>query len=85
MENISSIYQQKCISPQDLVTQIGNGWNCCTDIAASIPTTILNCLGERASAGAVTGIHLHTFLDIQPLGSLLPDAFPGITPVSWFS
>lgn len=85
MENISSIYNQKCVSPKDLVSRIKSGWSCCTDLAGSIPVTILNCLGDRASTGEITGIQLHTFLDMQPMRSLLPDAFPGITPVSWFS
>ena len=78
-------YTEKRRSPEEIAAQVQSGWSCCTDIAASIPPALMEALGQRAQAGELTGVTLHTMLDLWPMGVLGPEAFPGITPVSWFS
>lgn len=78
-------YREKLRSSEEVASQVRSGWSCCTDIAASIPPALLEALGQRAQAGELTGVTLHTMLDLWPMGALQPEAFPGITPVSWFS
>ena len=69
-----TIYQEKLCTPAEIASQIGDGWSCCTDIAAAIPPGIVNALGRRAAAGHVHGVTLHTMLDLVPLDVLAPDA-----------
>ena len=78
-------YLEKRRSPEEVAAQVQSGWSCCTDIAASIPPALMEALGQRAQAGELTGVTLHTMLDLRPMGVLRPEAYPGITPVSWFS
>ena len=78
-------YQRKLVTTHDIAAQIENGWTCCMDIAASIPVGILDAMAERARAGSLVGVKLHTLLDIMPLSCLGPEAAAGITPITWFS
>ncbi len=78
-------YRKKRTTPEWIAEQIQDGWSCCTDIATAIPPAILNALGARAAAGGVSDVTLHTMLDLVPLTALKPDAYRGVTPVSWFS
>ena len=78
-------YLEKRRSPEEVAARVQSGWSCCTDIAASIPPALMEALGQRAQAGELTGVTLHTMLDLWPMSALRPEAFPGITPVSWFS
>lgn len=75
-------YLQKRTAPEGIAGRIGSGWSCCTDIAGAIPSALLDALGQRAAAGELTDLTLHTMLDLGPLEALKA---PGITPVSWFS
>lgn len=78
------LYRQRLVSPESIAGQVQSGWACCADIAAAIPPKIMNALGQRAKAGELQNVSLHTLLDMQPLSALDEDA-AGITPVSWFS
>lgn len=80
-----TIYQEKLCTPAEIASQIGDGWSCCTDIAAAIPPGIVNALGRRAAAGHVHGVTLHTMLDLVSLDVLAPEALEHLTPVTWFS
>ena len=85
MEHIHALYKKKQTTPEGIAAQIQCGWKCCTDIAAAMPCGILNALGERAACGDITGVQIHSMLDIQPLRCFSADAAKGILPVSWFS
>lgn len=78
-------HKERLFSPSDIAAQIQSGWSCVTDIAASIPPALMDALGERAKAGDLKDITLHTMLDLWPISALSPEAAGGITPVSWFS
>lgn len=83
--DIDVLYQRKRSTPDEIAAQIGPGWSCCTDIAAAIPSAILNALGDRAAKGEICGITLHTMLDLMPLRVLEPEAANCLRLVSWFS
>lgn len=79
------LYQQRKKTAEQVAQQVESGWSCCSDIGVSIPPGILNALGNRAISGDVSGLKLHTLLDLFPLSPLTEDATKNITPVSWFS
>ena len=79
------LYQEKLRTPEEIAAQIENAWSCCTDIAAAIPSGLLNALGSRAAAGGMRGITLHTLLDLSSMHIFDREAARGVTPVSWFS
>jgi len=81
----SEQYKSKLCSAKQIADQVQSGWNCTMDIAAAIPTNIINEIGERAKAGDIKDVKLHSVLDVMPLSALSPEASQGITPVSWFS
>ncbi len=81
----TAVYQKKRMTPEEIAAQIRPGWSCCTDIAAAIPTGILDSLGAWAESGEGGACTLHTMLDLAPLTCLGQKAARSITPVSWFS
>lgn len=84
--NYNEIYHQKLMTPALVAEKVESGWTCCTDIAAAIPPALMNALGERIAKENLTGISLHTLLDLADIGFLSPDVTSlGNTPVSWFS
>lgn len=83
--DFKQLYRERRHSPAEIAARIGDGWSCCTDIAAAIPPGIVNALGRRAAAGEIHGVTLHTMLDLIPLDILKPEALQNLTPVSWFS
>lgn len=83
--NYAALYQEKRMTPEEIAAQLQPGWSCCTDIAAAIPTGILESLAACAESGDRGGCTLHTMLDLTPLACLGPEAAQTITPVSWFS
>ena len=78
-------YADKRRTPEEIAAQIGPGWQCCTDIAASIPPALMDALAVRAQQGGVEGVTLPTMLDLWPMRMLGPAGAGGITPVSWCS
>jgi len=83
--NYQEEYQNKLLSPEMIVQQVQSGWVCCADIATAIPSALVNALGDRAVAGGVEDVTLHTMLDLVPLSALSAETAGRITPVSWFS
>lgn len=83
--SLGSEYGRRRTTPDGIAAQIRDGWTVCTDIAASVPPAILEALGDRAAAGEVERVTLHTMLDLRPMSCLGAEAARGITPVSWFS
>lgn len=83
--NIQDLYQQKKRSPEEIVQEVGDGWNCAADIAAAIPPAIMNALGKASDAGAFRGVRINTLLDLAPMSAFSQEAAANLTPVSWFS
>lgn len=82
---LEKLYQNKLTTAEEIAGLVRSGWSCASDIAAAYPVGILNALGKRAEEGELSGIRLHTLLDLVPVRALEREASGGITPVSWFS
>ena len=85
MLEFKAIYREKLTTAEAIAAQVESGWSCCTDIAAAVPPALMSALGTRAAAGEIHSVTLNTMLDLQPLACFAEEAYPGITPVSWFS
>lgn len=82
---VTELYKEKLTVPEEIAARIQDGWQCCTDIAAAVPPSLMDAVGERAAAGKLHGTIMNTMLDLQPMKSLQVEAAEGIIPVSWFS
>lgn len=76
--DVQFAYREKRTTAESIATQVRPGWTCCTDIAAAIPPAILEALGNRAAAGDVAGVTLHTMLDLWPMSCLSAEAAQGL-------
>ena len=83
--DLKQMYADKTKTAEQIAASIESGWSCSSDISGAIPTVLADALGKRAAAGEVKDLVYHSLLDITPLGTLAPEAFPQLTPVSWFS
>jgi len=83
--NYKDIYNEKKHTAEQVASMIQDDWVCCTDLAAAMPVELLDALGKRSASGLVRNLRLNCSLDIEPMYALHEDAYPGITPVSWFS
>lgn len=78
---IEKLYQEKRRSAEEIAAMVEPGWVCCTDIAASYPTDLMEAIAGRDGLDQVT---VHTMLDVTP--NLIQQCrSSGIQPVSWFS
>lgn len=78
-------YADKKKTPEQIAACVESGWSCCSDISGAIPPVLADALGKRAAAGDIQDVTCHTLLDVTPLGTLSSEAYPNITPVTWFS
>lgn len=78
---VEKLYQEKRRSAEEIAAMVEPGWGCCTDIAASYPTDLMEVIAGRDGLDQVT---VHTMLDVSP--NLIQQCrSSGIRPVSWFS
>ena len=59
-------YRRKLTTPEQIAAQIKPGWNCCSDIALAIPM-LLAITGDRVRKHNLSGVTMHTILDIFPM------------------
>lgn len=86
MADYQQQYEAKRTSPEALAARVEDGWVLGTDAAISVPVALLTALGERAQRGEVSGVKLHTLLDVYPLACYADPALAGkFSGVSWFS
>ena len=78
-------YREKLRTPAAIAEMVESGWNCCTDIAAAIPPAMMDAIGRRAAQGGFSGVKWNVMLDLFKTPVLTAEAFPALTPVSWFS
>ena len=83
--NVANEYAEKKKTPEQIAAMVESGWNICSDISGAIPPVLAAAVGKRAEAGEIHDVTCHTLLDITPLGTLAPAAYPNLTPVTWFS
>ncbi len=78
-------YRKKLLSPAQIAAQVQSGWTCCSDIALAIPYSICSAIGDRVKKGSLSGISMHTMLDVRSLACYEEDMKGKLTGVSWFS
>ena len=78
-------YREKLRTPAAIAEMVESGWNCCTDIAAAIPPAMMDAIGRRAAQGGFSDVKWNVMLDLFKTPVLTAEAFPALTPVSWFS
>lgn len=83
--DIKQEYKRRLTTPAEISAQIQPGWVCATDIALGVPYMICDAIGERAQAGGLSGVTLHTLLDTRPLSFFDEENRETLRGVSWFS
>ena len=78
-------YREKKTSPAGIAAQIQSGWTCGADIALAVPYAVCDAIGERARAGSLSNVTLHTMLDTKPLSFFDAENRNSLRGVSWFS
>lgn len=78
-------YRAKLTAPKQIAAQIQSDWTCCADIGLSIPHAICNAIGEHVRKDNLSGVTMHTILDVGSM-ACYDEALKGrLTGVSWFS
>lgn len=80
-----SMYEEKKMTPEEVVSRVQSGWSCSADISGATPPVLNAALAKRAIKGEIHDVTCHTLLDIVPLGTLSKDVQPNIQTVTWFS
>ena len=83
--NFQKLYNEKKMTPDEIVSHFGRNWTVATDITLAIPPAIMAALYRRAKKGAFSNLTLHTMLEMQPFDILRDPDVPGVHRVSWFS
>ncbi|MBR1455867.1 MAG: 4-hydroxybutyrate--acetyl-CoA CoA transferase [Oscillospiraceae bacterium] len=86
MTDFQSIYREKLSSAAQLAARVENGWVIGTDSGAAVPTAFMAALTERARRDELSGVKVHTLLDVYPFAFYADDSLFGrMTGYSWFS
>lgn len=78
-------YRERLTVPEQIAAQIQPGWNCCSDIALAIPYAICNAIGERVRENGLSGVTMHTILDVYPMACYDEELKGKLNGISWFS
>ena len=82
---IESMYKDKLRSPKEIAESLKSGTEMFTDSGLSQPKEIGLAMKEAAKEGKISGIKVHTILDIYPTAWYDEECYPAIQGVSWFS
>lgn len=82
---INEEYNYKLSTPEQIASQVQPGWTCCTDIALAIPNAICDAIGERVKADGLSGVTMHTMLDVRPFAFYNEQYKEKLSGISWFS
>lgn len=81
-----ALYTSKLTTAEKLAADIESGWIIGMDAGPAQPDGIISALTDRAAAGGLNGIRIHSLLDIYPFAYFLNPELDGkINGVSWFS
>lgn len=82
----SSIYNSKLTSAGELAKRVSDNWVLGMDSGPSQTDAIIATVCERAKKEKVTGIKVHTTLDVYPLAFYADSTLDGfVNGISWFS
>ena len=85
MSDIQKMYEEKLRTPLEIAESLKPGTNMFTDSGLSQPKEIGMAMKEAALAGKISGITVHTILDIYPTAWYDEECADRIRGVSWFS
>lgn len=86
MTDFANLYNEKLMSAAELASKIESGWCIGMDAGPSQTPAIMDALCERAREGAVSGLTVHTMLDIYPFPFYADASLSAaISGKSWFS
>ena len=85
MSDIQKMYEEKLRTPLEIAESLKPGTNMFTDSGLSQPKEIGMAMKEAALAGKISGITVHTILDIYPTAWYDEECADKIRGVSWFS
>ncbi len=83
--SINDLYLKKLTAPEQIAAQVQSGWTCFSDIALAIPFAIYNAIGDRVRKNSLSGVTMHTLLDVKPLACYDETLKGKLKGVSWFS
>ena len=79
-------YQQKLTDAASLAARVENGWTVGMDAALAQAPGFAEALAERAAKNEVSGVWVHTLLDVYPFRFYLDGSLSGkLNGMSWFS
>jgi len=86
MTDYSRLYQEKLTDAQGIAARIENGWTIGMDAGPSQTPGIIGALCDKAENGALTGVTVHTMLDIYPYAFYADNKLSShVFGKSWFS
>ncbi|MBP3816240.1 MAG: 4-hydroxybutyrate--acetyl-CoA CoA transferase [Firmicutes bacterium] len=85
MANVELMYKEKLRTPIEIAKSIPPGTEMFTDSGLSQPREIGFAMKEAAKEGAISGITVHTILDLYPAPWYDQECADRIHGVSWFS
>lgn len=86
MTDFTGLYQEKLCSADAIAARIESGWTLGMDAGPSQTPGIMEALCRKAEAGALSGVAVHTMLDIYPYSFYQkPELYPAVNGKSWFS
>ena len=79
-------YQQKLTDAASLAARVENGWTIGMDAALAQAPGFAEALAARAAKNEVSGVWVHTLLDVYPFAFYLDESLNGkLNGMSWFS
>lgn len=86
MTDFRQMYASKLITTGELAQRVESGWRISLGTALSQPSGFVAALEARCASTEISGLHLHTLLDVYPFGFYRDEALAGkLRGCSWFS
>lgn len=86
MTDYTSLYKSKLMSAEDAAARVENGWVIVQDAGAAQTPCLISALAQRAYADELSGVMVHSMLDVYPFEYYADKALSGkLNGVSWFS
>ena len=82
----TALYQHKLTDAASLAARVENGWTIGMDAALAQAPGFAEALAARAAKNEVSGVWVHTLLDVYPFAFYLDESLSGkLNGMSWFS
>lgn len=86
MANFTEMYNAKLKSMQEAAKLVESGWEIAMDAGLAQCPALVKAVEERAYAGELFGVKIHSMLDLYPFAFLSDPALDGkVNGVTWFA